>query len=233
MINVIGSMSTWHEGADALLAMDVEALAATVSCSVHTASMASDLGSDMTAVCRAAMARRGAGLSRVASLVVPHDLSWTVVSDQDTTAATARAPRTDVRDEADQKAAVHEFIAACAAAIMAGPRGRVALYLGGDALLRAGDPYTWYCLHMLFVPAASEGLPFGAGDALQNAGCICTKAGAALLCENAFARFDRGGGLPCPERLPYFPDAAAAQLAKYSLLVLVDARRPVASFGYK
>lgn len=147
---MVGSMSTWHEGADALLAMDVEALAATVSCSVHTASMASDLGNDMAGACRAAMARRGVGLSRVATLMVPHDLSWTVVSDQDTTAATARAPTTDVRDEADQKAAMHGFIAACAAAITAEPRGRVALYLGGDALLRAGDPATWCCLQVLF-----------------------------------------------------------------------------------
>jgi hypothetical protein len=57
--------------------------------------------------------------------------------------------------------------------------------------------------------------------------------GAALLCENAFARIDRGGGLPCPFRLPYFPDAAAAQLSKYSVLVLIDARRPVANFGYQ
>ena len=72
-----------------------------------------------------------------------------------------------------------------------------------------------------------------AGDALLNAGRICAATGAALLCENAFARADRGGGLPCPDRLPYFPDAAAAELSKYSLLVLVDARRPVATFGYQ
>ncbi len=149
MINLVGSMSTWHENADALLAMDVEALAATVSCSVHTASMASDLGNDMAAACCAAMARRGVGLSRVATLMVPHDLSWTVVSDQETTTATARAPRNDVRIEADQKAAMHDFIAACAAGILAEPRGRVALYLGGEALLRAGDPRkTWCGLHM-------------------------------------------------------------------------------------
>ena len=68
---------------------------------------------------------------------------------------------------------------------------------------------------------------------MLSAGRICTKTGAALLCENAFARVDRGGGLPCPTRLPYFPDVAAAELAEYSMLVLVDARRPVATFGYK
>ena len=132
-------MSSWHEGADALLAMDTEALAATVSCYVHTASMAADLCSDMAAACRAATTRRAVGLSRVATLMVPHDLSWTVVSDRKITAATACAPTNDVRDEADHEAAMHQFIAACAVAIFAEPKGRVALYLGGEALLRTGE----------------------------------------------------------------------------------------------
>jgi acetolactate synthase-1/2/3 large subunit len=47
------------------------------------------------------------------------------------------------------------------------------------------------------------------------------------------ARIDRGAGLPAPQRLPYFPQEAAAELAKYEVLLLVDAPRPVAMFGYK
>jgi acetolactate synthase-1/2/3 large subunit len=76
-------------------------------------------------------------------------------------------------------------------------------------------------------------LPTAAGEALANAGKIAAHTGAALLCENAFARLDRGAGLPCPRRLPYFPQDAAAELAKYELLLLLDARLPVATFGYK
>ena len=82
-------------------------------------------------------------------------------------------------------------------------------------------------------PGSERLLRCTAGDALLNAGNIAAATGAALLCENAFARIDRGGGLPCPVRLPYFPDAAAAQLSEYSVLVVVDARKPVATFGYK
>ena len=37
----------------------------------------------------------------------------------------------------------------------------------------------------------------------------------------------------CFQRLPYFPHQAQAELAKYSLLVCIDARRPVAMFGYE
>ena len=35
------------------------------------------------------------------------------------------------------------------------------------------------------------------------------------------------------QRLAYFPQEAAKQLARYSLLLVVDARLPVAMFGYK
>ena len=234
VVNVVGSMSTWHESADALLAMDVEALAATVSCCVHTASMASDLRGDMASACRAATARRAAGLSRVATLMVPHDLSWSVVSGPYTTAATAPPPPVNAFDEAEQKAAMHQFIAACAAAISGEPRGRVALYLGGEALLRAGETgHLMLDIPFVCLLRRRKVCRSAAGDALLNAGRICTKTGASLLCENAFARVDRGEGLPCPNRLPYFPDAAAAELAKYSMIVFVDARRPVATFGYR
>jgi hypothetical protein len=34
-------------------------------------------------------------------------------------------------------------------------------------------------------------------------------------------------------RLPYFSQEAAAELAKYDVLLLLGVRRPVAQFGYK
>lgn len=57
--------------------------------------------------------------------------------------------------------------------------------------------------------------------------------GAVLMCENAFARVDRGAGLPVLRRLPYFPQEAAAALAPFKMVVTVGTRRPVAMFGYK
>ncbi|KAK9806179.1 hypothetical protein WJX72_004533 [[Myrmecia] bisecta] len=86
------------------------------------------------------------------------------------------------------------------------PRGKAALYLGGEALLQPG---------------------------LMAAGKIAVASGAVLICENSFARIDRGEGLPHVQRLPYFPQEAAKELAKFSMLIAVDARLPVAMFGYK
>jgi hypothetical protein len=34
-------------------------------------------------------------------------------------------------------------------------------------------------------------------------------------------------------RLPYFPQEAAAELSKYDVVLLLDIKRPVATFGYK
>jgi hypothetical protein len=39
----------------------------------------------------------------------------------------------------------------------------------------------------------------------MDVGRIAAATGAALYCENAFARLDRGAGLPNLMRLPYFP----------------------------
>lgn len=70
-------------------------------------------------------------------------------------------------------------------------------------------------------------------DSLQSIGRIAVASGCALYCENSFARLDRGTGLPNLTRLPYFPQDAQAALSKFEAVVLVDARRPVANFGYE
>ena len=53
------------------------------------------------------------------------------------------------------------------------------------------------------VPSSPCTIP--AADALMWAGFISVATGAALLCEGAFARVERGCGLPDLRRLPYFP----------------------------
>ena len=59
--------------------------------------------------------------------------------------------------------------------------GNSALLLGGDALLETG---------------------------IVLAGRIAARGGADLLCDTFFARMERGGDLPSPTKLPYFPDEA-------------------------
>jgi acetolactate synthase-1/2/3 large subunit len=99
------------------------------------------------------------------------------------------------------------FFKACAAALRASPPGKAAMLLGGAALLTDGN-------------------------AIHVAGAIAAATGAALLCENGFARVDRGAGIPAMTRIPYFPREAAKAMGQYTTLLLVDARLPVPMFGY-
>ncbi|PSC72378.1 acetolactate synthase large subunit [Micractinium conductrix] len=209
LVNLVGDMATWHKGADPLLNSDIAALASTVGTHVHACTPGEDLGAAMAAAVGATAGSRGApGDSRVATLIVPHDLSWQR-SEEDGAAVQphANVPAAGAAQGAPLPAEVQRFVREAAAALRACPRGKAALYIGGAACLAEGD-------------------------ALPNVGRIAAATGAALLCENAFARLDRGAGLPTPARLPYFPQDAAAALAPYHLLLVLDARRPVANFGY-
>jgi acetolactate synthase-1/2/3 large subunit len=67
---------------------------------------------------------------------------------------------------------------------------------------------------------------------LRAAARIAASTGCRLVHETFPARLERGGGLPSPERLGYFPELALQQLAGTADLILAGARRPVAFFGY-
>jgi acetolactate synthase-1/2/3 large subunit len=69
-------------------------------------------------------------------------------------------------------------------------------------------------------------------DALMVAGRIAAATGVKLLAEVFPTRFERGAGLPTPERLAYIPELASVQLNGLKHLVLVDAKAPVSFFAY-
>ncbi|MFQ5698563.1 MAG: acetolactate synthase large subunit [Myxococcota bacterium] len=69
--------------------------------------------------------------------------------------------------------------------------------------------------------------------ALELAARVAGAAGCDVACETFVARVERGGGLPAFGQLPYFPEQARQLLEKYSNLVLVASREPVAFFGYR
>lgn len=85
----------------------------------------------------------------------------------DRTSATTTQPST----QPALQPAVQAFVAACAKALRACPKGQCAIYAGGQALLQ--DDGSIACL-----------------------GNIAAATGATLICENAFPRIDRGRGLP-------------------------------------
>jgi acetolactate synthase-1/2/3 large subunit len=80
-----------------------------------------------------------------------------------------------------------------------------ALYLGGKALSARGQ---------------------------KAAGRVGRATGCRLFSETFPARFERGGGLPAVDRLPYFPEWVASFLEGVRTLVLAGTTEPVAFFGY-
>ena len=93
-----------------------------------------------------------------------------------------------------------------AAAALRRERGHAVLLLGGNGLSRAGQ---------------------------QAAGRIAAATGARLYSETFPSLAERGGGLPPVDRLPYFPEAAAAALRDAGTVILAGAAAPVAYFGYE
>jgi acetolactate synthase-1/2/3 large subunit len=89
------------------------------------------------------------------------------------------------------------------------------------AALRGGEP----CLLLL-------GGDTLRADGLAAASRIANATGARLLAENAPARLERGAGIPAIERLQFFGEVAAAQLADVRHLILAGARSPVSFFAY-
>ncbi len=70
MVNIVGDHATYHLQYDAPLTSDIEGVAAPMSHWVHASTEASAIGRD------AAAAVREAGYSRIATLVLPADVSW-------------------------------------------------------------------------------------------------------------------------------------------------------------
>ncbi|KZX60591.1 hypothetical protein A3709_00535 [Halioglobus sp. HI00S01] len=70
MVNIVGDHATYHLEYDAPLTSDIEGIAGPVSHWVHTSTSSGDIARD------AAEAVRQAGVSRVATLMLPADVSW-------------------------------------------------------------------------------------------------------------------------------------------------------------
>jgi len=204
IVSLVGEMATWHKGADPLLNMNITSIAETVSNHVQVCRDGDNLYEAMAQACLMARAPRRLNTSCISTLIVPHNLSWEKRSREEINGSYK------LRSEALYAALpeVEQFIGDCAKALLRAPPGKVALYIGGAAAIHDED-------------------------ALLHIGKIASKLGAPIFCENAFARLDRGEGMPDLQRLPYFPDDALNALSRFSTILVVDARRPVANFGYE
>eukprot|EP01063_Lacrimia_lanifica_P001104 TRINITY_DN10525_c0_g1_i1.p1 TRINITY_DN10525_c0_g1~~TRINITY_DN10525_c0_g1_i1.p1 ORF type:complete len:545 (+),score=221.91 TRINITY_DN10525_c0_g1_i1:68-1702(+) len=216
IVNIIGDMATWHVNNDPLLNMDIAALAHTVSKAVVSPGTADDVGAATQRLLDEVKNPAAVpGGSRVATLVLPHDSARDRIAKPTPRPAAAPAvalapgetlfERTLRVDRSLGDDSLSQAVGAALGALKTGGK-TVGLFLGGEALLK-------------------EHLPV--------AGEIASRTSAALLCENAFPRIDRGGSLPAVTRLPYFPADAKKEFAKYKTLVFLGARIPVAMFGYE
>ena len=158
MLVLVGDMATWHRAADPPLNMDIEGLADTVSSRVETVQSIARAPSIMAKAVAAAAEPKAPTESSIVTVILPHDLSWASVepSPQNQPASTYmefQFPCTNAAADIGPHAivngstqvptstaspAVKAFIHDCAAALKACKPGKLAVYLGGQALKDEG-----------------------------------------------------------------------------------------------
>jgi acetolactate synthase-1/2/3 large subunit len=126
LVNIVGDHATYHKRFDAPLESDIESLARPVSFWYRWCPQPADVVTDAAAAVDAALGPPG----RVATLVLPADVSWLEV---DEAALTPAAPAQRVK--AARRARVRDEVVAAAASVLSSgePAG---LLLGGSAVRR-------------------------------------------------------------------------------------------------
>ena len=202
MVNIVGDHATYHKQFDPPLESDIESLARPVSGWYRRTGRPEDVAADAVAAVEAALGPP----RKVATLVLPADVSWL---------------------EAGDRAAgdlLFEAVAENVASPFSSPQGSEVSSELVDALalvLRSGEPAAL----LLGGRSLRE-------RALMAASRVAVTVGARLLSETIPGRTERGAGLPAVERLAYFGELASVQLDGLRHLVLVDSRVPVSAFAY-
>jgi len=119
MLNVVGEHASWHLPFDPLLAMDIEALAGSVSAWYRTIKSPDTLGRDTVDAVAAALN------GGIATLIAPNDFQWTEISD------------TGIGFPEKNKLPVDEVLVGQAVDLLL-KAGKCALILGGQALSDRG-----------------------------------------------------------------------------------------------
>ncbi len=120
ILNIIGEHATWHRPHDPLLAMDIEAIASTVSGWVRTSTSTDRLAKDV------AEAIAAANQGQIATLIVPSDCQWTQMNQTETFSPHPGPPAFDA---STLQLVIDKFRR---------NRKKTALVLGGPALSREG-----------------------------------------------------------------------------------------------
>jgi len=222
IVNVVGDHATYHQKLDAPLQSDIDALGNWLQGAVHRPASTAELAATVDA----AIASATYGAGRVATIILPADMSWSEsnsdgaappMTPRDALTSREREIMTLVAQgytnrEIAEKLTIstrtvegHLYRASRRLEILKTYGEQVVLLLGGPATTSAG---------------------------LRAAARISAATGAKALVETFPARLARGRSVPDIPRLGYFAEMAQEQLRGTRHLMLAGARSPVAFFAY-
>ena len=222
IVNVVGDHATYHQKLDAPLQSDIDALGNWLQGTVHRPASTAELAATVDA----AIASATYGAGRVATIILPADLSWSEsnsdgaappMTPRDALTSREREIMTLVAQGYTNREIAEELTISTRAVeghlyrtnrpleILKTYGEQVVLLLGGPATTSAG---------------------------LRAAARISAATGAKALVETFPARLARGRSVPDIPRLGYFAEMAQEQLRGTRHLMLAGARSPVAFFAY-
>ena len=222
IVNVVGDHATYHQKLDAPLQSDIDALGNWLQGTVHRPASTAELAATVDA----AIASATYGAGRVATIILPADLSWSEsnsdgaappMTPRDAPTSREREIMTLVAQGYTNREIAEELTISTRAVeghlyrtnrpleILKTYGEQVVLLLGGPATTSAG---------------------------LRAAARISAATGAKALVETFPARLARGRSVPDIPRLGYFAEMAQEQLRGTRHLMLAGARSPVAFFAY-
>ena len=199
IVNIVGDHASSHLELDAPLTSDIHGIAAPLSDWVHTTASAKAIAADGAEAVRQANARPGA----IATLVLPANVAWSEVGNEQSQSHPAKADA-PVAPQTAQSAKEPQDWNAIIKALREAPEST--LLLLGDRALRA--------------------------NCSLLAGKIAAATQCAIRAEFYTARLERGAGRVRLPRLPYAVDLGLSALAPFKRIILVGAKAPVAFFAY-
>ena len=237
VVNVVGDHATYHQKLDAPLQSDIDALGHWLTGTVHRPVSSAELEATVD------LAIASASLGRIATLVLPADLSWSETQ----SGASTPAPLTDREREIvrliSQGYSTREIAEKLTVSTrtVEGHVYRVIQELGpasewATGIRKSADVDVAGAAELLKTYGEKAvlllGGPANAAIGLRAAARISAATGSRVLVETFPARLARGRGVPDIARLGYFAEMAQEQLRGAKHLILAGARSPVAFFAY-
>jgi acetolactate synthase-1/2/3 large subunit len=241
VVNIVGDHATYHQKLDAPLQSDIDVLGHWLKGTVHRPESAAEVGDKVDQ----AIAAATYGAGRIATLILPADLSWSEANTDGVTAPNLPLTTREreivrllsqgytTREVAEKLIISTRTVEGHMYRVM--QKGRPAS-LEEPGMRLPGDVDVTGVAELLKTHGKQAVLLLGgsATDApgMRAAARISAATGARALVETFPARLARGRGVPNIPRLGYFAEMAQEQLRGARHLILAGAPSPVAFFAY-